>query len=79
VAGIDCLVRGQPPSASATADAFAALDRAGQKSLSATELPFLPSLRILVAASAEQAARSSLGQNAWRAKVESLALPAPKT
>ncbi len=57
------------------ADARAALDRAAQPNASATELPILRPLRVLVAAAASQGERASLSDDAWRARVDARAFP----
>jgi hexosaminidase len=57
------------------AAALRALDQAALPNGSATELPALRSVRLLVAAAAKQGARAGLKDEAWRALVTSAAFP----
>jgi hexosaminidase len=57
--------------------ALAALADAALPNGSATELPALRSVRLLVAAAARQGARAGLADDAWRTLVTSSALPKP--
>jgi hexosaminidase len=58
-------------------EGLAGLDQAAQPNGSATELPSLPSLRLLLAAASAQGERPNLSDEAWRRRVETLAQPPP--
>jgi hexosaminidase len=69
------LESGTPLAAGPLADARGALDRAAQANASATELPILRPLRVLVTAAAIQGERTGLSDDAWRARVNAGAFP----
>jgi hexosaminidase len=73
---IHSLASGTPLSSEALAAGLAALDRASAPNASATELPIIGSLRLLVAAAAKQDGRAGLSDEAWREKVTAAAAPA---
>jgi hexosaminidase len=72
---LQSLASGNPLGAAGLAAGLAALDRAGESNGSATELPVLGPIRLLVAAAAEQGERAKLSDEAWRARVASTAFP----
>ncbi len=74
-AALGSLEAGTPLAAAPLAEARAALDRAAQPDASATELPILAPLRVLVAAAASQGERAGLSDEAWRARVNARAFP----
>ena len=57
------------------AASLAALDRSAETTGSATELPVLGPIRLLVAAAAAQGERPKLPDAGWRARVLSIAFP----
>ena len=69
------LASGSPAADTALASGLEALDRAAEPNGSATELPVLAPIRLLVAASARQGARAALADEAWRGLVVSTAFP----
>jgi hexosaminidase len=71
------LASAAPVSAEALTSGLAALDRDGQPNGSATLLPILGPIRLLVAAAARQGERGGLSAESWRARVVSTAAPAP--
>jgi len=71
------LTSGRPIPSQALSDGLARLDRAAEANLSATELPILAPIRLLVVAAAELGERPKLSDAEWRTKVSSGALPAP--
>ncbi|HTU00617.1 MAG TPA: hypothetical protein VMG58_02330 [Candidatus Sulfotelmatobacter sp.] len=71
------LAMGKPLSADALATSLAALDRAGEPNLSATELPILAPIRLLAVAAAKQDERTKLSDAEWREKVVSARLRDP--
>jgi len=73
---IDSLGRRRPLTPSQLASALATLDRAGLPNGSATELPVLKPLRLLVAGAAAQSSRAASDATAWRQLVISTAYPA---
>jgi len=74
---VQALASGKPIAADALATGLAALDRAAEPNLSATELPVLAPIRLLVAAAAEQDKRTKLSDAEWRARVLATASPPP--
>jgi len=74
---VQALASGKPTAGGALATSLAALDRAAEPNLSATELPILAPVRLLAAAAAEQDERARLSDTEWRAKVQATASPAP--
>ena len=63
------LASGRPIPGATLAKGLAALDRDGEPNGSATELPILPSIRMLVAAAALQGERPRLSDQEWRERV----------
>jgi hexosaminidase len=74
---VQALASGKPIGGGELASGLAALDRAAEPNLSATELPILAPIRLLVVAAAAQDERTRLSDAEWRAKVVSGAVPAP--
>jgi hexosaminidase len=72
---LQSLASGTPIDAAGLKSALAALDRAGEPNGSATELPVLAPIRLLVVAAAMQGERAGLSDGAWRAQVTSAAFP----
>jgi hexosaminidase len=75
-AALAALESATPLAARPLAEAGGELDRAAQGNASATELPILGPLRVLVAAAAIQGERAGLSDDAWRARVNARAFPA---
>jgi hexosaminidase len=71
------LESGTPLTADALAAALATLDRAGAPNASATELPIVRPIRLLVSAAAKQDSRKGISDEAWHAAVTTAAAPAP--
>jgi hexosaminidase len=69
------LVSGVPLADGRLAAGLATLDRAGEPNESATELPILAPVRLLVAAAARQGGRTGLSDDQWRMLVISAAAP----
>jgi hexosaminidase len=69
------IAEGTPLSADRLAASLAALDRSAETNGSATELPVLGPIRLLVAAAAAQGERPKLPDAGWRARVLSIAFP----
>jgi len=69
------LASGTPLGADRLPAALAALVQAAQSDASATELPVIAPIRLLVAAAARQQERGGLSDEAWRARVVSAAFP----
>jgi hexosaminidase len=73
---VRALASGRPIAGDALAGSLAALDRAAEPNLSATEVPILAPIRLLAAAAARQDERARLSDAEWRARVVSAAMSA---
>ncbi len=74
---VHSLASGTPLPGGALEKDLAALDRDGEPNESATELPILGPVRLLVAAAAVQGERRTLSNKDWRARVATIAQPPP--
>jgi hexosaminidase len=74
---VDALASGVPLGDAKLSAALAVLDRAGEPNESATQLPVLKPIRLLVAAAARQGGRPGLPDEQWRMLVISTASPKP--
>jgi hexosaminidase len=72
---VDALTLGTPLSEAKLAASLGALDLAGAANESATVIPVLKPIRLLVAAAAKQGERPGMTPEAWRALVTSTAFP----
>ena len=77
VDAVHSIESGTPLSPDALTADLATLDRAAAPNASATELPIVRPIRLLVAAAAKQAARPALSDDAWRGAVTTASAPAP--
>jgi hexosaminidase len=75
---VGSLTSGVPISGDKLAAGLASLDGDGAPNGSATELPVLGPIRLLVAAAAKQASRRGMPAEEWRSLVSSAAFPAPR-
>jgi hexosaminidase len=74
---LQALRKGVPIGSDKLAARLASLDRDGEKNESATEVPILKPIRMLVAAAARQGDRRAMPDDQWRLLIVSTAFPSP--